>query len=111
MPAAGISNGPAGTSLHRFEKPRIPSRRIPTPRELLLQSRGRSLGGYGHEFRTRTRCSSTCRGDAARAAAEALVTERFLLLERVDAHELSDLFDDAPCVGDIEAVPGIEELA
>jgi hypothetical protein len=50
-------------------------------------------------------------GDAACAAAEALVAERFLLLEGVDADELSDLFDDVPCVGDIEAVPGVGELA
>jgi hypothetical protein len=45
------------------------------------------------------------------AAVEALVAERFLLLEGADADELSDLFDDAPCVGDIEAVPGVGELA
>jgi hypothetical protein len=50
-------------------------------------------------------------GDPARATTEALVVERFLLLEGVDANELSDLFDDAPCVSDIEAVPGFGELA
>jgi hypothetical protein len=45
------------------------------------------------------------------AAVEALVAERFLLLEGADADEQSDLFDDAPCVGDIEAVPGVGQLA